>query len=153
MRRKEHVDGKKHCVSCDSWKSASEYHRNKRNWDGLHAFCKGCMSASARKRFEANREKILNQSREYQAKHPERRRNTRLKARFGMSHEDYTAMYERQNGRCLICKEEHELLRIDHDHVTKRIRGLLCHHCNSGLGLFRDRQDLLIAAVEYLKCK
>lgn len=40
---------------------------------------------------------------------------------------------------------------LDHNHKTGKIRGVLCGHCNSGLGMFRDNPELLQAAVEYLK--
>ena len=38
----------------------------------------------------------------------------------------------------------------DHDHKTGLNRGLLCAHCNLGLGHFRDSVDLLSAAIKYL---
>ena len=40
---------------------------------------------------------------------------------------------------------------IDHDHRTGKIRQLLCHYCNCGLGSFEDNVERLNKAVEYLK--
>ena len=42
-------------------------------------------------------------------------------------------------------------LSVDHNHETNKIRGLLCHHCNIGLGNFRDSTTLLSVAIEYLE--
>jgi hypothetical protein len=40
---------------------------------------------------------------------------------------------------------------MDHCHQTGTFRGLLCHLCNKGLGLFKDRPDTLLAAARYLQ--
>lgn len=58
-------------------------------------------------------------------------------------------MFEAQGGRCAICRQPettrasngsgaHRLLSVDHDHMTGRIRGLLCHRCNSAIEMFSE---------------
>jgi len=42
---------------------------------------------------------------------------------------------------------------MDHDHETGKFRGMLCHHCNRGLGNFKDKIENLEKAIEYLKSK
>lgn len=51
--------------------------------------------------------------------------------------------------QCVICGSEEKLV-VDHDHKTGQIRGLLCNHCNRGLGHFRDDPMLLEFAAHYL---
>lgn len=76
-----------------------------------------------------------------------------LKRYYGITPAEYDTYYSRQNGVCAICKQPpgKRKLAVDHDHVTKRIRGLLCARCNTGLGQFIDSVNLLQKAVEYLK--
>jgi hypothetical protein len=50
---------------------------------------------------------------------------------------------------CVICGDSSPLV-VDHDHVTGQIRGVLCNHCNRGLGHFRDDPQLLEFARMYL---
>ncbi len=61
-----------------------------------------------------------------------------------------------QDGRCAICGVHEgdvarKMLFLDHDHATGQPRALLCHHCNVGLGLFRERIEVLQAAIRYLE--
>lgn len=82
---------------------------------------------------------------------PEAQRRYALKYKYGLTPEEVSEMLESQNGLCLICAEDiRESPNVDHDHGTGRIRGLLCFPCNLGLGHFRDRPDLLAAAITYL---
>jgi hypothetical protein len=50
---------------------------------------------------------------------------------------------------CVICGSKEELV-VDHCHKTNTIRGMLCNHCNRGLGHFRDDPELLEFARIYL---
>ena len=50
---------------------------------------------------------------------------------------------------CVICGSN-EALVVDHDHKTGEVRGMLCNHCNRGLGHFRDDPMLLEFAAQYL---
>ena len=50
---------------------------------------------------------------------------------------------------CVICGAEENLV-VDHDHGTGAVRGMLCNHCNRGLGHFRDDPVLLEFAAQYL---
>jgi hypothetical protein len=62
-------------------------------------------------------------------------------------------MVAAQNGACKVCNEvPTETLRVDHCHVTGRVRGLLCRKCNTGLGMLRDSVAIVASALEYLRC-
>jgi hypothetical protein len=50
---------------------------------------------------------------------------------------------------CVICGDNGDLV-VDHDHTTGKVRGMLCNHCNRGLGHFRDSPMLLEFAAQYL---
>jgi Recombination endonuclease VII len=77
-----------------------------------------------------------------------------LKKKYGLTPEEFQAMYDAQNGCCKICKEPLSAGKggsvVDHCHTTERVRGLLCNGCNSGIGWFREDIDRLYAAIDYL---
>jgi len=76
-----------------------------------------------------------------------------LKRYYGISPEIYDDLYSKQNGVCAICFKSsgNRALAVDHDHVSGRVRGLLCGRCNTGLGNFLDNKTFLAQAIEYLK--
>ena len=72
-----------------------------------------------------------------------------------MTLEDYENLFKSQEGKCAICGTEKPSNKkgnfpVDHDTKTGKIRGLLCHNCNVGLGNFRDDPSLLRSAIDYL---
>ncbi len=79
-------------------------------------------------------------------------RNSSLRWLYGISEDDYKNLFEAIEGKCEIChKPSHKLLHVDHDHNTGKVRGLLCHQCNIGLGCFQDNGEYLENARVYLK--
>lgn len=133
--------------------------------------------AREKKYRDKNREKRRAQSRAYYDRHrdSERVRNLermrarrarfgpmgvrelRLRHRYGMSLDQYAAILESQGGVCAICRGTSPytgklgLFQVDHCHATNVVRGLLCFPCNSALGKFKDNEETLLAAVEYLR--
>ena len=84
----------------------------------------------------------------------ERARRKAMFKKYGLTHEAYDRCLAEQGGVCAICRKAcqmHHRLSVDHDHDTGRVRGLLCHSCNTGLGKFGDSLLTLEAACAYLK--
>jgi len=70
---------------------------------------------------------------------------------YGIEAETVHKMWSAQDERCAICRTAlGRKFYIDHCHSTGRVRGLLCHYCNAGIGLFYDDPTRLAAAIEYL---
>jgi hypothetical protein len=60
---------------------------------------------------------------------------------YGITSEQYEALYEAQGGSCYICQRasgKTKRLAVDHDHRSGFVRGLLCSTCNKFLGHLRD---------------
>lgn len=83
------------------------------------------------------------------------------KYKYGVTRAEYDALRER-SGYCCECCGRHESempkrkhmgisLHLDHDHKTKRVRGVLCFHCNAMLGHAQDSPEILEKAIAYLK--
>lgn len=77
-----------------------------------------------------------------------RNANSRGKFRTVISDEDLKDL-KVTTKECVICGAEEKLV-VDHDHTTGKVRGLLCGHCNRGLGHFRDSPVLLEFAAQYI---
>lgn len=58
-----------------------------------------------------------------------------------------------QHGGCAICRRAFtpsRRPRLDHDHGTGEIRGVLCNSCNGLIGLLNEDAQWLKNAAEYL---
>lgn len=86
-------------------------------------------------------------------------RDKKYKQAYGLSLDNVRTMFIAQSGKCKLCQIDMELEEglkanmavVDHCHTTGKVRGLLCNQCNQALGLFKDNQQALLRAVEYLK--
>ena len=108
---------------------------------------KAASREAQRKRRAANPERVREVTRE-----SERRRRLR---KYGITEEEFSSMWEKQNYRCAICKIETPSSgrnwHIDHSHATGKVRAILCHHCNILLGNAKDSILILESAIQYLK--
>lgn len=125
----------KWCASCQQHKDLSLFSSNAKLPMKVSAHCKFCQSLTRR-------------AREYNT--------TKQKLRLLLDQLDY---------RCPICKRpftSQNPFTVDHDHdccgsikdngstCGKCTRGLLCAHCNRGLGLLLHDPNVLSAAIDYL---
>lgn len=139
------------CTECNKRKSFDDFHLVNKSVsrDERRSHCKACNVTRGR-RYRATEKK----------KKPEQYKERILKGnlcKFGLTLEDYDKMYEAQDGKCKICGTSKsrayntDRLSVDHDHATGKVRGLLCGHCNKALGLFKDNEESLLAAIKYLR--
>lgn len=131
------------CPCCKLLRPIDKYHRDRKTKDG-HAFvCKGCLSARKRQWRKEN---------PATAHARERADNLRRK---NLNEEMLAEMWKAQKGLCAICLKGLRRTRlghaVDHCHVTRRTRGLLCQNCNFMIGHARDDPARLRAAAAYLE--
>ena len=123
----------------------------------------------AKQKAKEYREKNKQKNKEYQLTYRERnkeklrlyrqdwyksKRGDKLLKTYGISLEDYHQMLYNQDGFCCICSipfTENTRPYVDHNHSTGQVRGLLCFHCNTGLGHFKDNYKHLVRAARYVK--
>lgn len=102
-------------------------------------------------------------SEEQRAKDSRRALDNKYRNLFGVTLEKVERVFEQQGNACAVCRIAlPDLLSpekrrgtmnvptLDHCHKTGRLRGILCNHCNRGLGLFHDDSERLRAAADYL---
>lgn len=129
------------CSSCGEEKGWDDFHKDLKR-ERLVRRCRKCLAAQAKQWHDANRERTraVNSDRYYR----------RI---YGVGVEVRDALRKRQDNCCAICSTPGTArvpLRLDHDHRTGSIRGLLCHSCNVALGHLDDSPELLQKAKEYL---
>lgn len=138
--------GMQTCRKCGVTFPLSEFPKLHTMRPGVRTSCKKCYS-----RY----------SREWNVNNADRYFDGHLRRRFGITLAEYNAILERQGGVCAICGSPPTRrnrrkggqrvfvarLVADHDHVTGKVRGLLCSNCNTGLGAAMVRR-----ALEYLEC-
>lgn len=101
--------------------------------------------------FDCRKERQKEYSRKESTK--TRARERILQKKYGLSFNEYKKIFDKQGGVCAICGNppDKQLLSVDHDHGTGKIRGLLCNHCNPMLGFAKDSISNLASAIKYLE--
>lgn len=138
------------CTRCKEDKGLEDYPYRK-DTNKYRPYCKECKNKENREWYQkgSNAEKTKAQVRKYKRNNKDRVRCSKHKIDLDTLHN----MLDKQQYTCKICgiKGTIDTLFIDHDHNTGKVRGLLCHYCNTGLGFFKDSTSSLKSAIKYLK--
>lgn len=128
------------CTKCGIDKPLSEFGINRRLESGpvYKSACRRCLADD---------------------NYPKMRRKT-FEMQYGITLEEYEERHRDQGGVCATCGRPEwvtarggkvRLLCVDHDHVTGKVRGLLCSNCNRAVGLLNDDVDLMKKVIYYLQ--
>ena len=131
---KEHTSKGKWCVEC-----VSEYN----SW----------YRTNKDPKLRIRREKFYKRGR-FELSYLDRRKDTQLYKKYGISLLEYNKILAEQNECCAICEKHQSLfkkkLMVDHNHITGKVRGLLCFRCNSSLGHLEESLVLLENMKKYI---
>lgn len=162
------------CYMCQISKPLGDFCRNRLSKDGLQSKCKECGRLACRQwyaknidsqriRAKAKREpygpKAREQHKLWGLANPEKvRHHSRKKLfakKYNMTIAEHDALFASQGFSCGACgsptPNSKKGWSTDHCHKTNTVRGILCHHCNVGLGHAKDNPSTLRAWVTYLE--
>lgn len=136
----------------------SSFTKSKTSLDGLQGTCKGCQAQWHISNYKGTSVEKNEQTRLWRIQNPEKAKAQSIRAavvakckQVGISVEFFKSLPQ----MCEICKSASAggkgAFHLDHSHLTGKFRGLLCHSCNLGLGQFKDRPEILLAAIRYLR--
>lgn len=165
----KYIDDKKVCSKCKIPQSINNYYKTSDCVDGLRPSCKICdkklkdiyiksegykdkKKVWTRRNYEKNKDYIKARTTAYIKNNPHIRKRSILNYQYGLSLEDYYILVNKNDKKCHICNIApiNNVLYVDHCHVTKKIRGVLCMKCNSLLGFCNDNLEILNSAIKYL---
>jgi hypothetical protein len=151
------------CPRCEQLLPAAAFTPNRTAKSGLNSWCRECERVRRRAQYASDPARWKFEADRWRRANPEKdrigRRNGRLRRQYGITPEQYDQMLAAQDGKCAICgttdpgpvRVGQPAFRVDHCHKSGAIRGLLCHNCNSGMGLLGDSTERLEAAAAYLR--
>lgn len=85
-------------------------------------------------------------------KNPQKELDRRRFKKYGITGEEFRTIIEKQGIRCPICEKGiGKNLSVDHDHITGKIRGIICNKCNLAIGNAEDSPDRLRKMANYLE--
>src|SRR5574337_758335 len=141
------------CRGCKQEKDSDGFFPDKRSKYSLRFRqpCRECWSDDRKRLREKNLERVCAQERASTKR--------RFKDKFGITAEQYMEMSHAQNEKCAICEMPIAPLMsgsgdrgsacVDHDHRTSKVRAILCHGCNTAIGLFDDNPEIIERAASY----
>lgn len=132
---------KKTCTRCKENKprDLTNFPPHNKCKDGLDSWCRKCRASY---RSEINRGKFRGQLEDYEVKELKKQEKCDI-----CGGNDFAgSRHNKHLGKVYA-------LVMDHNHQTGKFRGMLCNHCNRGLGNFKDNIQNLEKAILYLKSR
>jgi hypothetical protein len=133
------LTGLKICSRCKVSKAPEHFYRSSKEPDGLREACKKCIDA---------------QNNKYRKNLPRSCRNQRRRRYiYGLTPKMEASLKEAQQHKCPGCLRDLSSVKVhvDHDHISGRVRGLLCFSCNVSLGHLNDDPEILQRLMDYLR--
>ena len=129
----------KPCTRCkeDKPRTLEFYPPHNKKKDGLDSWCRKCRASY---RSEINRGKFRNQLTDEEVKILKKQKCCDICGKEDISGSKNHKHIGKTNS-----------LVMDHNHASGKFRGMLCNHCNRGLGHFKDDITILQNAINYLK--
>jgi hypothetical protein len=155
------------CKKCGVEKFLDQFRANSNGW--LRGECRECerkaraegyardparYAAAARKWSKTHPAHHNATKRAWYAKNKQQHKQTVRRRMYGITPEEYARLLAEQGGVCAGCRghcKTGRALAVDHNHLTGRVRALLCNRCNHVLGLVGDAEDILISLSEVVK--
>lgn len=172
------------CTNCGISKTLDNYSIRVPGKPEQHSYCKKCNSLISKDYYNNNKNKVKDKSAKYYLKNKNeiKRRNniylSKYKSQKALAIHRYwpnlnykeafiefNKLKEKQNNLCAICnrpetnidKRNNKIreLSVDHNHRTGKVRGLLCGHCNKGIGLLKldNGLEVIYSVIDYIKEK
>lgn len=137
------------CRGCNVRKPLTDFAPNAANRLGRTTMCRPCHKLYVKDLVAGHTPERREQSLALAAQ-------STARSHFGISRDEFAALFPDGVGVCSVCGSTKRTpgrrrLSIDHDHVTGAVRGILCHPCNSALGLCGDDPARLRALADYVE--
>lgn len=134
------------CSRCKQTKSIDQFRKDSRRKDGRTSPCAVCHRDYENEQYKKSRVRA-------------RRLAYQRKVHYQLTCGQYNELVDKMGNRCYICLQPEPRQRagrtmnlaVDHNHITNKVRGILCSNCNAGLGHFFDDPLRLRAAAMYLE--
>jgi hypothetical protein len=135
------------CAKCQNKKDLNDFAKGSAYKDGRRGTCKSCHASYMKQYYYENPEKT-------------KRKNKQIRhnwKKHRISEEQYNNLLSLYGGKCHSCKINNAT-SIDHNHACcpggyscgECVRGVLCHNCNSSLGLLKDSRQNIIGLLQYI---
>jgi hypothetical protein len=113
----------KRCPKCKQFKNSKDFDKNGHSLDGLTSWCRKCIN------------------------------NAVIIRKYGITSEQKESMLILQNHKCASCgvdlKSPKYKPHVDHNHLTGKVRGILCSDCNRSLGIMKEDPNKIYGLLQY----